>query len=198
VVICPEDAWTFSANRLNYLNFGCSISSPLFLFFFLFAPSHRLLGEPDSTGSVSGRVSRCSAETSAPCAAAQWAGKGNGIFIITMEIVFDYPSYTVVLLLCIDVPCLSFSSFLLEPPRVASQIWGGSSWKLSCTIHPCIRGLWGKSSGSVKVNVFPQTEDILSNFPLNRDRLRSWRKRRKHKRSYRKTARRTRRCWQRR
>lgn len=131
--------------RIDWTIWTLSAQSPLLCFysFSSLPPPIAFLGEPDSTGNVSGRVSRCSAETSAPCASAQWAGKANGTFI-TMEIVFDYPSYTVVLLLCIDVPCLSFSSFLLEPPRVASQIWGGSSWKLSCTIHPCIRGLWGK------------------------------------------------------
>lgn len=33
------------------------------------------------------------------------------------------------------------SNILIEPSGVAAQVWEGSSWKLSCTIHPCIRGL---------------------------------------------------------
>lgn len=104
---------------------------------FLSLSSQHFVGQPDSTGSVSGRVSRCSAQTSAQCASAQWTGRGNIEFLlphVSSDIKF-YWSFSLLL-------------FLLEPSGVASQIWDGSSWKLSCTVHPCIREFYGKLSGN--------------------------------------------------
>lgn len=141
--ICSDGHWTLSAKWLDYLNSRCSISSPpLFLLCLL----HRLVGEPDSTGNVSGRVSRCSAQTSAPRASAQWASMGNIELLPPMQIVLECPSYSVaLLLLCHDVSLKFLFTlhllFLIEPSGVAPQIWEGSSWKPSCTVHPCIRGL---------------------------------------------------------
>lgn len=45
-----------------------------------------LLGEPGSTGSVSGRVSRCSAQTSAPCASAHWTGNVDTYFLFSCKL----------------------------------------------------------------------------------------------------------------
>lgn len=139
--ICSDDHWTLSSKWLNIfeqteLNL---LSSPPFCPFFLFAPSHRLVGEPDSTGNVSGRVSRCPAQTSAPRASAQWAGMGHiGFFFTSIQIVFEYPSPCVVSLKSFFNLLLIF---LTEPWGVAAQIWESSSWNVNCTIHPCIRGL---------------------------------------------------------
>lgn len=125
--------------RSDWTIWTVGAQSPLlsFCLFSSFPPTYGLVGEPDSTGNVSGRVSRCSAQTSAPCASAQWAGMGN------IGCLPPYPSYSI----SSCVVMFLFALHLLFPPEpsgVAPQIWGGSSWNPNCTIQPCIRGSYGK------------------------------------------------------
>lgn len=90
----------------------------------------------------------------------------------------------------------------LEPSGVAAKIWEGRSWKLSCTVQPCIRRLWGKFGKLWRWNIFTlkkkKKEHINKYNPPCRNWLRNWKKLRKAKGFYRKTVRRTKRFWQRR
>lgn len=74
--MCSDDHWTLP--RSDWTICTVVAQSPfLSVFFSSLPPSYYLVGEPDRAGDVSGRVSRCSAQTSAPCASAQWAGMGD-------------------------------------------------------------------------------------------------------------------------